>query len=48
MSKPENISFVKDNVNEPVSVPSKIYFDSTTNKIIFTNEKSFIKILNSK
>ena len=46
MSKPENISFVKDNVNEPVSVPSKIYFDSITHKIIFTNEKSFIKILN--
>ena len=46
MSRSENISFVKDNVNEPVSVPSKIYFDSITNKIIFTNEKSFIKILN--
>lgn len=48
MNKPENISFVKDNVNEPVSVPSKLYFDSTNDKIIFTNEKSFIKILNSK
>ena len=46
MSKPENISFVKDNVNEPISVPSKLYFDSINNKIIFTNEKSFIKILN--
>ena len=46
MTKPENIAFVKDNVDEPVSVPSKIYFDSITHKIIFTNEKSFIKILN--
>lgn len=46
MTKSENISFVKDNVNEPVSVPSKIYFDSTTDKIIFTNEKTFIKVLN--
>lgn len=46
MSKEENIAFVKNNINEPVSVPSKIYFDSITHKIIFTNEKSFIKILN--
>ena len=46
MTKSENIAFVKDNVDEPVSVPSKIYFDSITHKIIFTNEKSFIKILN--
>ena len=46
MSKEENIAFVKNNINEPVSVPSKIYFDSITNKIIFTNEENFIKIIN--
>lgn len=46
MSKEENITFVKNNINEPVSVPSKIYFDSITNKIIFTNEENFIKIIN--
>lgn len=46
MSKEENIAFVKNNINEPVSIPSKIYFDSITNKIIFTNEENFIKIIN--
>ena len=46
MSKQENIDFVKNNINEPVTVPSKLYFDKINNKLIFTNELDFINSIN--
>lgn len=46
MSKQKNIDFVKNNINEPVTVPSKLYFDKINNKLIFTNELDFINSIN--
>lgn len=46
MSKQKNIDFVKNNINEPVTVPSKLYFDKINNKLIFTNELDFIMLIN--
>ena len=46
MSKQENIDFVKNNINEPVTVPSKLYFDKINNKLIFTNKLDFINSIN--
>lgn len=46
MSKQENIDFVKNNINEPVTVPSKLYFDKINNQLIFTNELDFINSIN--
>ena len=46
MTDEENIKFVKDNIKENVTVPSKLYFDKTNNQIIFTNEQYFISLIN--
>lgn len=46
MTDEENIKFVKDNIKENVTVPSKLYFDETNNQIIFTNEQYFISLIN--
>lgn len=46
MNKKENIDFVKNNINEPVTVPSKLYFDEVNNQLIFTNELDFINSIN--
>lgn len=46
MNKQANIDFVKNNINEPVTVPSKIYFDEVNNQFIFTNEQDFIMLIN--
>ena len=46
MNKQANINFVKNNINEPITVPSKIYFDEANNQFIFTNEQDFISLIN--
>lgn len=46
MNKQANIDFVKNNINELVTVPSKIYFDEVNNQFIFTNEQDFIMLIN--
>lgn len=46
MNKQANIDFVKNNIKEPVTVPSKIYFDEVNNQFIFTNEQDFIMLIN--
>ena len=46
MTDEENIKFVKDNIKENVTVPSKLYFDKTNNQINFINEQYFISLIN--